>query len=492
MKRMILLLIIAALSLSGCSPYSLVPSGNSHNTTVSERGENIPDPPTSDRDEDYVRRVALYFVSSDRQQLTPISRTLTVRFDDTLLENIVERLLGASSSDGVRGIVPSGTTLLYVEDSCSIATVNLSFEAANATSRDLMWMKAAIANSLIGVNDTNYVQVLINGREQSGMLLPTGAMTFTGDSLQALWTRKSTEEERFSTSADASMVSRDLVLYYPAISGNFLLPEVRSVTFNTADIEKLIIDELSQSPQNELCRSAFSENIQPAAELVTLDDGGRVVSIAFDTDVNELSRVGGFDMWRTLASIAFSMCRNIPELDGVVVTIGGEWIFSASSGDRSADFRDGIMRPDDFGDAVGDVAKLYFSDGNGSLKAIDRVLPAQNTNSARALIAELIKGPLPGEDCHSVFPDGVTIDDIIGIRIQDQCALINLTANFYTMCQNLSFVQERGLVYSMVNTLCEMSGVNRVRFYVNSEVADTLTDYISIRSELLANPGLVA
>ena len=71
-------------------------------------------------------------------------------------------------------------------------------------------------------------------------------------------------------------------------------------------------------------------------------------------------------------------------------------------------------------------------------------------------------------------------------------ARVNLSANFYRSCQNLSPRAERDLVYAMVNTLCALDGIRAVRIYIEGAAADTLAGSVYLRSVLLPNPGLVA
>ena len=45
---------------------------------------------------------------------------------------------------------------------------------------------------------------------------------------------------------------------------------------------------------------------------------------------------------------------------------------------------------------------------------------------------------------------------------------------------------------SMINTLCQLSGIRAVRFYVEGSPADTLAGSVYLKSVLLPNPGIVA
>ena len=78
------------------------------------------------------------------------------------------------------------------------------------------------------------------------------------------------------------------------------------------------------------------------------------------------------------------------------------------------------------------------------------------------------------------------------MHVEDGTAHINLSAALYSACQSFTPEQERALVYSIVNTLVANSGtILRVQFYIDGAVADTFAGTISIRTPLMANPGLV-
>ena len=70
-------------------------------------------------------------------------------------------------------------------------------------------------------------------------------------------------------------------------------------------------------------------------------------------------------------------------------------------------------------------------------------------------------------------------------------ALVNLSGNFYRSCQRLSEKAERNLVYALVNTLCALPPVDKVRFFIDGQTVDALVTSICLRSALLPNPGIV-
>ncbi|MEG1604845.1 MAG: GerMN domain-containing protein, partial [Clostridia bacterium] len=134
----------------------------------------------------------------------------------------------------------------------------------------------------------------------------------------------------------------------------------------------------------------------------------------------------------------------------------------------------------------------YFSDQDDALVAVKRAVAPQQATSPRALLEQLIAGPFVFDGgALPVFPDGATSADILGLRIENRAVLINISSNLYRLCQQFSPAQERKFVYAIVNTLVNLDGVDRVRFYVGGQVVETLGQSICLKGELLANPGLV-
>ena len=69
-------------------------------------------------------------------------------------------------------VAPEGTRLLGVEVTGNIATVNFSLEARSAQSdQQLLWLYAAIANTLTELDDVDGVNILINGRQEAILCL---------------------------------------------------------------------------------------------------------------------------------------------------------------------------------------------------------------------------------------------------------------------------------------------------------------------------------
>jgi hypothetical protein len=351
-------------------------------------------------------------------------------------------------------------------------------------------MRAAIANTLVGTDGILYVNVLIGGKEQSALSLPTGSLSRNDGNLTALWAQQAADEERF-TQQDGRL-DRDATLYFPSTDGGYLLPEVRSVRFTTGDYALELIKQLAVGGAN---RRVLPEGDilarDPAIE--TLKDGRRVVSLRLAAGFEEA--LAGINVSPGLAygALALTLCRFVPEIDALEVTVGGEPLGQVLLADRVLTPVDGVITPDDFDSLIGRVAQIYLADQQtGRLRAVSRAMERGAALSPRVLVEQVLGGPMPHEsDVAAVAPSDTGKADIEGVRIEEGVALVNLSGNFYRSCQQLGVEAERNLVYALVNTLSGLSPVKRVRFFIDGQTVDALVTAMSLRGALLPNPGIV-
>lgn len=224
-KRGILcLMLAAAVLLSGCSNLMLFEAQSVRNVELPDVSGEEYVAPWGDSQADYLERTGLYYVNEDAQQLTrsEISYLLTPAEDQAV--TILNRLLGETPDD-MTAVAPEGTRLLGVEVTGNIATVNLSLEARSAQSdQQLLWLYAAIANTLTELDDVDGVNILINGRQEAILSLPMGVMTQSDGDLAALWAQQQADAQRAQVSEVSSM-DRVALLYFPASEGEWFVAE---------------------------------------------------------------------------------------------------------------------------------------------------------------------------------------------------------------------------------------------------------------------------
>ena len=59
----------------------------------------------------------------------------------------------------------------------------------------------------------------------------------------------------------------------------------------------------------------------------------------------------------------------------------------------------------------------------------------------------------------------MTDADVLGVRVEQDQVLINLSGAFYRACEGMTAQEARLLTYSIVNTMCSLEGIKSVRLY---------------------------
>ena len=92
-------------------------------------------------------------------------------------------------------------------------------------------------------------------------------------------------------------------------------------------------------------------------------------------------------------------------------------------------------------------------------------------------VLEIIRGPLSSDTASAwpVITTGITQDDILSVQTYNDTVYVNLSQNFKEACADLSAKNEMLLVYSIVNTLTSMDGINKVQFLIEGEQVDELS-----------------
>lgn len=153
----------------------------------------------------------------------------------------------------------------------------------------------------------------------------------------------------------------------------------------------------------------------------------------------------------------------IPGIDYININSGDQPIMDAKGNPV------GMMCAADFVESISDVnafeesqLTLYFADESGErLKAEKRpVFHSINTSLERLVVEELIAGPLE-EGLFSTLPPETRI---LNISVTDNICYVNFDDSFL---KNTLSVKEYIPVYSIVNSLVENTGVNRVQISVN-------------------------
>lgn len=486
MRRMLTLLTALALL---CAPGALGEAALPEPEAVT--GEMI----LGEAEAEYFYEATLYYVGTDGLSLSQATRTLLVRAGATLPETALEALFDSSGSLAQAAVAPADTRLVSCELSGGVATVDLSIEARNVQSeQELLLMYLAIAGTLTAIDGIDGVNVLINGRQESVLGVPCGILDSGREDVMAAWAQAQAEAERYAGSAEGQ-VTRTAAVYYPAAGGEWLVPEAREITFAQEDCVDALLSALCAQPEDSACVVPLaSEGALTAGEpsLNVTGAGERVLELNLSEDVFSRAVAAGVEPWQVCGALTVTMCSFVPELDAVRLSVGGTPLTEVERDGQTLSFADGLMRRRDFSGFVGSPARIFLADEGGALVTRDLALSRGAALSPRALLeAVLSEETAAALGACAPVSGGLDGTDVLGVRVEDGVAVANLSSRFYGACQALDEAGERTAVYAVVNTLCELPGVDAVQFLIEGESVETLAGTIYLRTVLLPNPGAV-
>ncbi len=170
----------------------------------------------------------------------------------------------------------------------------------------------------------------------------------------------------------------------------------------------------------------------------------------------------------SLASIVKSLC-SINGIDQVLVTIEGQPLVSPDGTVQGIlKEADVIFVADTLMEDEANIT-LYFSDANAEclVPEIRRVNLRRGDSLEKLVMQELIRGP-ESQEAGNTVP---TETKIRSIETKDSVCFVNLSSDFVTK-NPVGTSGERMTVYSIVNSLTELSGIDKVQFLIEGEKKD--------------------
>lgn len=157
----------------------------------------------------------------------------------------------------------------------------------------------------------------------------------------------------------------------------------------------------------------------------------------------------------------------------------------------------GLMSADQFIDNAGNeinayervCLKLYFASEDGTSLIVTNRTMAYNTNISleKLVVEQLLSGP--GMDVADVvYPTINPSTKIVSISVKDGICYVNFDENFLTQIYNVS---SDVAIYSIVNSLVELTNVNKVQISVNGETNIMYRETISLTTVFDRNLDLV-
>ncbi len=157
----------------------------------------------------------------------------------------------------------------------------------------------------------------------------------------------------------------------------------------------------------------------------------------------------------------------------------------------------GLMSADQFIDNAGDEInayervrlKLYFANADGTMLIATNRTMAYNTNISmeKLVVEQLLSGPA-SDVADVVYPTINPNTKVLSISVKDGICYVNFDENFLTQIYSVS---SEVAIYSIVNSLAELTQVNKVQISVNGETDIMFRESVSLSTIFERNLDLV-
>lgn len=493
------LLLLCLIQMTGCTHMIVERDPESAFDILIEAGT---DAPVEDEYADTVQTATLYFISEDGSRLVPVTQELALTDGISRVEAALDAL-----EDGV----PQGETSVgwpldsvgratrRIEVSGKVATVNLAARYRMLDQQTLYAVRQAVANTLTEFAEVSSVNVLVGGREEGldiGASMPVGTLTHVNELDVA--SRYARLDEQRSSGAG---YSRLVTLYLPTRDGRLVLPVVRSIAFeqvSSVDALYTLLSELGKGADSALVMKGFPaplDYLYEMPEIVRTQDGAyRAIEIRFSDALWQALADTNLTLYTYLQMLTDTLMGFVPGVEGLQIHIGTQQITflpeDTTPDGREIEFVLAMCTREDFVNTMGAPRTLYARVGDSKgLTQVVRVLRQDRQSDPRALMNALID--LSGEEDVFALPEGLTNEDILAVRVEEDDVVVNLSAAFGDALLALDEEDARTAIYAIVNTLTQDRSQQGVIFFFEGEQMVELAGGLNLLGRMLRNPGMV-
>lgn len=265
---------------------------------------------------------------------------------------------------------------------------------------------------------------------------------------------------------------------------NILTREYSSDTTGTEALLEELLGQLGQIPEKPEYEAPLANSFKLLD--YTLDNGQ--LTMNFDEEYRSMDTMKEI---LTRAAIVRTVTQ-ITEISHVSFMVQGEMLMDSSG------MAIGTMSADTFIENAGNEInayekvnlRLYFAndDGTGLVEENRRnVVYSSNISLEKLVVEQLVKGPSVQDAYPAINPAA----KIISVSVKDGICYVNFGEDFLTPPNNVS---AEVTIYSITNSLVELSNVNKVQISINGETNITyrekfkLSDLFERNLDLLAAP----
>lgn len=219
-----------------------------------------------------------------------------------------------------------------------------------------------------------------------------------------------------------------------------------------------LMEQLKEVPKSSKLRQTIPSNVR----IRGIKSSGAYLTVDFSENYKQLSVT---EEVLIRAAIVRTLLQ-IPEFSLVAFTINAEPLRTAGGtlvGNMTADTF--VENPgEQINASIQSTIKLYFSsaDGTGLVEETRMVTHSSSTSMEKLIMEQLIDGPSKSKS-RATIP---ATTKLVNVSVADGVCYVSLDNSFYNQDQE---IKEEIVLYSIVNSLTELSGVTKVQLSINGD-----------------------
>ncbi len=482
MKRILIIFLVVVLLFTGCTVIKEDPlQENEYETTLLMQDVDLT-PMIS------VSPV-LYFLDETGRKFSAETRTLNVPQNERAETQIILALISGPSSEALKPVA-NGFALEKVELLPDVINVFLALEEGiHKSEEQIITAKLAIASTLFDFSGVTYVNVFIDGSQTAYQNLPSGTLQKSKSTL-------TDDLDKYKRDASAQTAVLSATLYFLDVSEHYLLPEVRSISFDSTQKESMvasIVQEVMTGPEDTYNHVPVVDKLVKDAQLnsVTIipDELGRnIAKLDFNKMPFAQTKAYQDGAQITAAALTTAITGFIPDIYGVQITV--------NSANAALQTESMIYTAEDFSSLLGNSIVLYLPNSTYTLlSSVTRMVDQKNAGYPEELLRELMKGPSAQDssEIQPAFISGITMDDVNSVYLAGNIAVVDFKASIREKTTGLSEKNEFIMINSIVNTLTNINNIRLVQFLVDGERVEYLGEgnQLCVIDPLVKNPGII-
>lgn len=239
---------------------------------------------------------------------------------------------------------------------------------------------------------------------------------------------------------------------------------------NTDELIEELMGQFMKVPASLDCQTALSDKV--VYQRFRRED--KVLYLFFDNNYTSMKS------YREILCRA-ALAKTLTQIPGIeyINIYSGDQPLSGSNGTLV-----GMLSGNDFVDSISDVnaferteLTLYFTDSSGTTLYAEKreVVHNINTSVERVVLDQLIRGP----EQEGLSPTLDKSTKLLSVSVNENVCYLNFDGSFLS---NPLEVKDYIPIYSIVNSLSELSTVNRVQISINGSQAESFRESIPLNT----------